>query len=129
MQLGELEKLVLQYLWRHKIGDAKKVHAFFEKSRGGSLNTIQSTLDRLFKKGLLSREKQGHAFVYSAQINREALIAKLIKNITSDFIGHDENSLITAFSSVSSELNEKQLSELEAMIHEQLTQLKNRDHE
>ena len=47
MFLGELEKLVLQYLWETESADAKQVFAYFEKSRGGTLNTIQSTLDRL----------------------------------------------------------------------------------
>ena len=61
MQLGELEKQVLQYLWNASEADAKQVHVVLGQSRGNSLNTIQSTLDRLFKKGLLSRTKQGHA--------------------------------------------------------------------
>lgn len=65
MNLGELEKLVLQHIWDTGEVDAKQVFAHFEKNRGGTLNTIQSTLDRLFKKGLLSREKQGHAYLAS----------------------------------------------------------------
>ena len=55
MLLGELEKQVLEYLWKNQPADAKQVHSYFEKDRGGSLNTIQSTLERLFKKDLLSR--------------------------------------------------------------------------
>jgi len=47
MQLGELEKQVLQYLWNASEADAKQVHAVLGQSRGNSLNTIQSTLDRL----------------------------------------------------------------------------------
>ena len=51
MNLGDLEKSVLQYFWEHQEADAKRVHAYFHAQRGGSLNTIQSTLDRLYKKG------------------------------------------------------------------------------
>ena len=57
MNHGELEKLVLQHIWDIGEVDAKQVFAHFEKARGGTLNTIQSTLDPLFEKGLLSREK------------------------------------------------------------------------
>lgn len=57
MQLGKLEKIVLQYLWNKKEADAKQVHSVLGVPRGNSLNTIQSTLDRLFKKELLSRSK------------------------------------------------------------------------
>jgi predicted transcriptional regulator len=116
MLLGELEKQVLQYLWDTDQADAKQVHAHFKKRRGGSLNTIQSTLDRLFKKGLLLREKHGHAFHYMAAIERQNFIGQLIKDITSDFSAADENPLLAAFTSISLEFSEDQLEELERLI-------------
>lgn len=119
MQLGELEKLVLQYLWNAPEADAKQVHGVLGQSRGNSHNTIQSTLDRLFKKGLLSRTKQGHAFFYRAKVDRDALIATLITNVTSDFVEEGEHSLIAAFSSASSNLDDAQLDQLEQLIEEQ----------
>lgn len=119
MQLGELEKIVLQYLWNKKEADAKQVHSVLGVTRGNSLNTIQSTLDRLFKKELLSRSKQGHAYCYRAKVDRESLIAQLITNVTSDFVKDGENSLIAAFSSASSQLDDAQLDTLESLIEEQ----------
>ena len=116
MNLGKLEKLVLQYLWDTGVVDVKQVHAHFEKTRGGSLNTIQSTLDRLFKKGLLVREKQGHAFQYQTAIDRNTFIGQLISDITNDFGSTQENPLLAAFTSLSSELDDKQLDELERLI-------------
>jgi predicted transcriptional regulator len=119
MQLGELEKQVLQYLWETEVADAKQVYAYFEKRRGGSLNTIQSTLDRLFKKGLLKRDKQGHAFQYQAAIERDTFIGQLIKGLTSEFNADKGNSLLAAFTSVSPEFNEDQLERLEQIIEDQ----------
>jgi predicted transcriptional regulator len=119
MQLGELEKQVLEYLWKTQPADAKQVHSYFEKNRGGSLNTIQSTLERLFKKDLLGRIKNGHAFQYYPRVERHELIGQLIKNVTHDFVAEDENSVVAAFSSISSDLDEKQLDKLEAMIEQQ----------
>lgn len=118
MFLGELEKLVLQYLWETESADAKQVFAYFEKSRGGTLNTIQSTLDRLFKKGLLAREKHGHAFQYCAAVDRDVFIGRLITNISSDFGSSGENMLLAAFNSLSNGMDEKQLDELERLIDE-----------
>jgi predicted transcriptional regulator len=123
LKLGELEKLVLHYLWQNDSADVKQVFAHFEKLRGGSLNTYQSTLDRLYKKGLLSRYKQGHAFQYQAKVERHELIGQLIKSVTSDFVSDDESSLIAAFSSISSEFNDEQLSKLEALIEQQRMKL------
>ena len=99
MQLGELEKQVLHYLWQHDSADVKQVFSYFEPRRGGSLNTYQSTLDRLYKKGLLSRSKAGHAFQYRAKVARHELIGQLIHSVTSDFVAEDDSSLIAAFSS------------------------------
>lgn len=123
MKLGELEKLILQYLWQHQSADVKQVHAHFEKLRGGSLNTIQSTLDRLYKKGLLSRHKVGHAFHYQAKVERHELIGQLIKSVTNDFVSEDDNSLVTAFSSISKEFNQEQLLKLETLIEQQRLKL------
>lgn len=118
MILGELEKLVLNYFWTVSSADAKQVHEYFSKQRGGSLNTIQTTLDRLFKKGLLNRIKIGHAFHYSAASSRKAFISQLILTVTQDFLSSDEDNLLAAFVSVSSELDDQQLSELESTIRE-----------
>ena len=122
MQLGELEKLVLQYLWQHKSADVKAVYTHFEKIRGGSLNTYQSTLDRLYKKELLSRHKVINAYQYQPRVERSELIGQLIRSVTNDFIT-DENSLVAAFSSISQDLNEEQLNKLESLIEAQRIKL------
>ena len=119
MLLGELEKQVLNYLWSVQSADAKQVHGVIAKLRGGTLNTIQSTLERLFKKSLLSRSKQGHAYIYSPQVGRDELIAQLINDVTHDFVDAGENGFVAAFSSVSSKLSEQQLNELERLIEVQ----------
>lgn len=118
MQLGDLEKLVLKYFWSVPQADAKQVHAHFSEQRGGSLNTIQSTLDRLFKKNLLKREKRGHAFVYSAANSRNAFIGKLVQSVTQDFIQPGQDDFLAAFVSRAAELDDSQLSELEETIRE-----------
>jgi predicted transcriptional regulator len=124
MFLGELEKQVMQYLWLSPDVDAKQVHAALAQQRDSSPNTVQSALERLFKKGLLSRDKQGHAYLYRAKIQREDLIAKLIDSVASDFISQGENSLVAAFSSVSSDMDEAQLDQLEKLIEIQRNHLK-----
>ena len=116
MNLGELEKLILNYFWQTTVADAKQVYAHFEKSRGGTLNTIQSTLDRLYKKDLLRREKIGHAFQYRAAKQRKDFIAGLIKDTTNDFTKPNEDTIMAAFVSLSSELNDEQLGQLEQLI-------------
>lgn len=113
--LGDLEKQVLLYLWRIESADAKGVHAHFRKRRGGSLNTIQSTLDRLYKKGLLARHKEGHAFQYQAAVDRKAFIGSLIQEVADEFSKGDDD-MLAAFVSFSAELDSKHLDRLEELI-------------
>ena len=119
MILGDLEKTVLRYFWEIDAADAKQVHAHFEKIRGGSLNTIQATLDRLFKKGLLHRSKQSHAFIYESAMDKHTFLGKLIVDVTRDFSENNENPLASAFTSIASTSSEKDLEELERLISHQ----------
>ncbi len=116
MRLGELEKLVMNYLWREHEADAKQVHRYFGPRRGGSLNTIQSTLDRLFKKRLLARTKNSHAFIYAPAVKRKVLLSSLIKEITEELAKNDADAVLEAFVDVSVGLDEKSLQRLEHLI-------------
>jgi predicted transcriptional regulator len=119
MILGELEKAVLHYFWRNSgAADAKRVHAHFSKRRGGTLNTIQSTLDRLYRKGLLTRYKEGHAFHYQAAIDRKAFIGSRIQHVLKEYARDHDDGMLAAFVSLSSQLDARQLAKLEQMIRE-----------
>lgn len=119
MQLGELEKQVLKYLWKNAEADVKQVHQAMSQKRQSSLNTVQSAVERLFRKGLLTRRKSGHAFLYQAKVDKEGLISQLIETVTNDFIEKGESSLLAAFSSVSSRMDEQELDALERLIEQQ----------
>ena len=119
MQLGELEKQVLKYLWKNAEADVKQVYQAMSHKRQSSLNTVQSAVERLFRKGLLTRRKLGHAFLYQAKVDKEGLISQLIETATNDFVEKGESSLLAAFSSVSSRMDESELDALGRMIEQQ----------
>ncbi|MAZ67094.1 MAG: TrmB family transcriptional regulator [Kangiellaceae bacterium] len=125
MHLGELEKLVLNYLWSHESADAKQVFEHFEQHRGGSLNTIQAALDRLFKKGLLNRTKKSHAYIYYSAIERSKLLGSLITDITNELAKNDADSILEAFVDVSTALDEESLLRLEQLIDKKKLSIKN----
>lgn len=116
MNLGELEKVVLHYLWEFQPADAKMVHAQLSTSRSSSLNTIQSTLDRLYKKGLLSRKKQGYAFLYQTKQSKERFVGQLMNDVAADFISTDTDRLQAAFVSLTEDASEQELDKLEQLI-------------
>ena len=115
MQLGYLEKLVLQYFWDTDEADAKRVHRELADDTVRTLNTIQSTLDRLYKKKLLIRNKAGHAFIYRAAMAKNAFLAQLMCEVAADYTDN-EDTLLAAFSSLSAEMTETQLQALASLI-------------
>lgn len=83
--LGELEVEVLELLWTADSLSAKQAHAHFREARGIALHTVQSTLERLFRKGLLEREKVSHAYRYRPCVAREQLLGSLIHDVFGRF--------------------------------------------
>ena len=116
MTLGELETQVLNFLWTHGEADAKQVHASLSTANERSLNTVQSTLDRLYKKALLKRVKSGHAFRYWTALTREELIARQIRDVTGNLLEPGQDPRMAAFLSLSSGLSASELDQLESLI-------------
>ena len=67
--LGPLEEDVMDVVWRLGAGNVRDVVRHMERNL--AYTTIMTTLDRLYKKGLLARELTDRAFVYSAKVTRE----------------------------------------------------------
>ncbi len=122
MNLGELEKSILQYLWQYQPADAKTVHAYFSDQRSSTLNTIQSALDRLYKKGLLKRDKQGHAFQYQALQSKQEFVGQLMNDVAADFISDEPARLQAAFVSMAQDADDDTLARLEKMIQQRRAQ-------
>ena len=70
-QLGPLEQRLLEVLWER--GNAT-VRELIDNGCGDlAYTTVMTTLDRLFKKNLLSREAEGRAFRYAPRLTRQEL--------------------------------------------------------
>jgi predicted transcriptional regulator len=79
-ELGPLEERLLEAIWQR--GNATVRELADETCPDLAYTTVMTTLDRLFKKNLLSREVEGRAFRYTPlftreQIHREAAGAAL----------------------------------------------------
>lgn len=81
-EIGALETRVLSLVWQAKepINTQFLHEALVQDSV--SLSNVQTTLKRLHRKGLLSRERIGHAFYYKAAVTREDLISRMIEDVS-----------------------------------------------
>jgi predicted transcriptional regulator len=67
--LGHLEVTVMEILWARGESSVRDVIAKLERPL--AYTTVMTTLDRLFKKGLLDRRKSERAFFYSPGLSRQ----------------------------------------------------------
>jgi predicted transcriptional regulator len=69
LALGPLESEVMEIVWTRGRSNVRDVVQ--DLRRPLAYTTVMTTLDRLFKKGMLAREKTDRAFFYVAALSRE----------------------------------------------------------
>ena len=114
--LGELELAVLEHLWSHGDADVAETHAAVGTKRGISLNTVGSTLERLYKKRLSSREKVSSAYRYRASLSREAFHAQRVVDAAGGLLALSERGMLAAFVDLVADSDRTALAELEKLI-------------
>jgi predicted transcriptional regulator len=70
-ELGPLEERLLETLWQRSNATVRELVQ--DRHQDLAYTTVMTTLDRLFKKGLLAREAEGRAFRYTPSVTREEL--------------------------------------------------------
>ena len=81
---GILERDVMRVLWEDADLAVRDVQT--RLSRGVAYTTVMTTLDRLFKKGVLTRRQTGRAFLYSAALTRAQLQAQIAGGVLSGLL-------------------------------------------
>lgn len=108
----------MNHLWKSGEGEAKSVHKALGQRRGITLNTIQSTLKRLFEKELLDRVKVSHAHVYRPRLNRVEYHQGLLGELVGGMMRQQGDALVSAFLDLTERAGPEHLDRLEAMVAE-----------
>jgi predicted transcriptional regulator len=114
-QLGALERAVLDALWSSGAADVKGMQRAVGVPRGIAPNTIQSTLERLVKKGLAERRKLGRAFEYAPRLSRREWLAVELEALLAEAKG-PAGLLLAAFVDLTERAGADRLAELEALV-------------
>lgn len=83
MRLGELEHAVMDELWSRPQGALARELAEVLPSRP-AVTTVLTILERLDRKGLVRREREGRAHRYYARHTKDAHVAELMSEAFSD---------------------------------------------
>lgn len=81
---GVLERDVMRVLWTTADLPVRDVQA--RLSREVAYTTVMTTLDRLYKKGLLARRQAGRAFLYSPALTPAQLRAQIAGGVLSGLL-------------------------------------------
>ena len=117
LQIGHRE--VLSLVWERGDSSVRDICARLESTV--AYTTVMTTMDRLFKKGLLSRRKAGRAFVYRATVTRNELDGAVAAELVQSLLQRDGNEPLPILSSLVDAVSDRDralLDDLERLIRE-----------
>lgn len=121
--LGQLEREVMDVLWRCGEMSVRQVRRSFSERM--AYTTLMTTLDRLHKKGLLDRRKDGRAFLYLPRISKQEFEQGIKEDVLEGLFGHGEvEPILSCIVEKVSECDRALLDELDRLVKEKQRELK-----
>ena len=116
--LGALERSVMDVVWER--GEVSVREACARVDPDIAYTTVMTTMDRLYKKGLLTRRKVGRAFVYAATGSREDIEDAVANDLVRSLLQRDGEPLplLSSLVDAVSDRDRALLQELERLIRE-----------
>ncbi len=109
---------MLELLWRRPHGLSVR-EAQAELPGSLAYTTVMTTLDRLYKKGVLERQRQGRAFRYAARETREAFAAGRLRRALDRLLGRGSaRPILSTLVDAVGERDRALLPELERLVRE-----------
>ena len=115
--LGEVEQLVMDFLWTHGPSSSEACREALASSRPMKDSTIRTVLRRLEEKGYLQHEVDGRTFIYKALDARQNVAVRAVKSIIDRFCGGSAEQLLLGMVD-NAVLDRKQLERLTRKISE-----------
>jgi BlaI family transcriptional regulator, penicillinase repressor len=89
-----LELACLKALWGLGEGTVRDVRHMMVGNRNLAYTTVMTVLERLEKRGGVSRRKQGRSFVYAPKVSQDVLRRFAVKELIDGFFGGSEEALL-----------------------------------
>jgi BlaI family transcriptional regulator, penicillinase repressor len=115
--LGELETAVMELLWREAGLTVNQVEERLQRRRKIAHTTVLTTLDRMHRKGYLTREENRKAFVYAPRYTREEFERGLAQEVLGALLGGLGEPVLSTFVELVGK-DEAKLERLEELIRQ-----------
>src|SRR5215475_13511051 len=121
--LGPLEREVMELIWRRPKRavevSVRDIHLAFEGRL--AYTTLMTTVDRLHKKGLLDRRKEGRAFFYSPRFSPGEFERGVAREVINTLLGRGADGVEPILACIIDAVSERDralLDELDRLIQE-----------
>jgi len=124
LELGPLELKVLEVLWqRSRAATVRNVQPSFPRL---AYTTLMTTLDRLYRKGVLRRFRLGRAFGYEPRCSRDELLGEMVSGRVTELLAacRDSTVLLSTLVEAVGHADAELLDELEALVRAERARLK-----
>jgi predicted transcriptional regulator len=129
--LGHLEREVMEVVWNARGDKGEYAHTVRDVQdqlpRKAAYTTVMTTLDRLFKKGLVVRRREGRAFVYTAVRSREEMSATLTGGLLRGLLSNGPDAARPFLSNLVDAVGEEDaglLDELERLVKDRQSRMR-----
>ena len=115
-QLGALESELMERIWARGETSVRDLHE--EIASRLAYTTVMTTLDRLYKKGLLQRRALGRAFYYTAKVSKQEYNQQLTQHLLGIAVEESgsKQALLSCFVDYVSDSDRQLLDELDKLI-------------
>ncbi len=135
-KLGPLELDVMEIVWQRYesaspgIGEVSVRDIYLAFGERLAYTTLMTTLDRLHKKGLLERRKDGRAFLYSPRFSSQELERNIARDVIDALLGRGENGVepvLACIVDAVSDHDRQLLDELDRLVKEKRRSLRGKE--
>jgi predicted transcriptional regulator len=119
--LGQLEAGVMGVIWDSAeplCVDEVRSGLAERQNKDAAYTTIMTTLDRLYKKGFLARERRGKAYYYRAKVSRSELGSNVTKQVIDGLLTTFAEPAISYFVEALGDSDPEKLDSLAALIEQ-----------
>jgi predicted transcriptional regulator len=120
--LGPLETEIMRLLWEDKRSTVKKVHRSLSQQRDIAYTTVMTTMSRLAEKGVLNRQRDGLAYVYTPAISEEEFVSLVVSQVLDGLLDDYSDMAIEYMVDYLARNSPSELTRLQETIQERIMQ-------
>lgn len=107
---GELQVQIMTTLWRIEQGSVEQVRSALPRRHQGAYTTIQTVLNRLADRGLVSRTRVGREILYRPKLNEAQYLVHALEHTLS---GASDGARTAALAELLGRLNDTERSDVQ----------------